>query len=962
MNTKRALALLLSLIMVFGMLPASVSATGTEDCIYLSVSFDGKYIDDKYGDPIVYLPVPLDDIAAVDLTAYGLDNMRFDSDNDGVYDTTALQLLIYAHEEIYGGNWSEVTFDALPGSSYFRGGIFGFTENLVYFHNGGFPVDKSQESDTMTVGATSDRIVLEAGDFLDVASFSCYSFLWDQAGGFHLFADAYGNYVHDYTAQAGEALPVKLMHSFCDLMFGQAWTNDAADYEIYYGTNFGIAEGSVFTDGSGWAEITFPAAGTYYLWCDGDHGRDHSTHSACDYCLATGEPCIVSAPAYAKVTVTGNQVSEQTRYPQNVRAVLDATMSQLAATVTAPSFGTNAGEWTVFSLARGNYFAKDSSYFSDYYDRIVDTVNTRAAEVGLNGALDKNKSTENSRLIVALSAIGKDATSVGSWNLVEAYSKNGINWIKKQGMNGTIWTLIALDSNNYTTSDSTIRQQCVDSILSLQHNDGGWSLVANKSYTSNVDVTGMTLTALYPYRNQPAVAAACETAITWLSQVQMSTGGFPYGTGETSESCAWAIVALSMWGINPDTDSRFIKNGNSAVDNLLSYYLEDEAMFAHQGTVSNHMATDQACYALVAYDRLVNYDTALFDYSDVTFDVSAQPDQPAENPDEEPAETPVLGTMTASLGLPAQINVGDSFNGVVSVTGWENEAGYKLLDFIVSIPNGVSVTAIAPGSRLSGGELTYNLEAETGKLRVVYFDANQYSDLTVSGTESPAELVTISMQAKDAAAGSKLSFTIAGMSAKRSSDSANEAAMSVVDTASAQGTVNVVNGISYSAVCLYEGDDVDLIPKTKKAVAVTITGVEADSKLTFKSGDKEIAFRYSKEISDKSGVATFVALVDAAIQMEEFVKEANFTIAKEAGETVTFGDSNSDGVINAQDALAAVDTWLRKSGEPSDLQILTINVNGDSRINTFDALGIMEAFVDGSAYGVVTRAATISTK
>ncbi len=961
---KKIVSLLLAVILVFGLLPAMVSAVGTEDCVYLSVSFDGKYIDDQYGDPVVYLPISLEDIAAVDLTEYGLDNMLFDGNEDGIYDTTALQLLIYAHEEIYGGDWSEVTFDAISGSSYFRSGIFGFTENLVYFLNGDFPVDESQQSDYMTVGATSDRIVLEAGDFLDVASFGCYGFVWDQAGGFHLFTDENGTYVHDYTAEAGEAMPVKLMHSFCDLMYGQAWVNDAADYEIYYGSTFGVAEGSVWTDDSGCAEVTFPSAGTYYLWCDGGHSTDDTTHSSCDYYMENGVPCIVSAPAYAKVTVTEQQAPEQPRQPQNVGAVLQATMAQMVEDVPAPGFGTNAGEWTVFSLARGNHLPKTDAYFTGYYNRIVDIVNETAASVDLNGALDKNKSTENSRLIVALSAIGKDATSVGNWNLVEAYSENGINWIKKQGMNGTIWALIALDSNNYATSDTTIRQQCVDSILSLQHDDGGWSLIANKAQTSNVDITGMTLTALYPYRNQPAVAAACAEAIAWLSEAQLTTGGFPYGTGETSESCAWAIVALSTWGINPDTDSRFIKNGNSCVDNLLSYYLEDEAMFAHQGTTSNNMATDQACYALVAYNRLKNDQPALFDYSDVTFDAVTTPETPEKDPEETPndeTQTPVLGKMTASLGLPAQINEGDSFNAVVSVTGWDNAAGYKLLDFIVSIPSGVSVTEISTGSRLSGGDLTYNLEVATGKLRVVYFDANNYSDLTVSGTETPAELVTISMQAANAAAGTNLNFAITGMSAKRSSDSADAAAMSVVDTATAQGVVSVVKGISYSAVCLYTGDDVDLIPSTKKAVAVAITGVEAGSKLTFNNGT-EIAFRYSKEISEKSGVATFVALVDATIAMEEFVKEANFTIAEEAGETITFGDSNTDGVINAQDALAAVDAWLRKTDASADLQILTLNVNGDSRINTFDALGIVEAFVDGADYGVVTKAATISTQ
>ena len=306
----------------------------------------------------------------------------------------------------------------------------------------------------------------------------------------------------------------------------------------------------------------------------------------------------------------------ETRAAQDVTDVLKATMAQLKTTVAEPSFGTNAGEWTVFCLARGEYLSARDDYFADYYAHIEATVNEIAAEVNLNGALHKSKSTENSRLIVALSAIGKDARDVGGWNLVEAYSMGGLSWIQKQGLNGTIWTLIALDSGNYETSDPTIRQQCVASILAAQHDDKGWSLVTAKAQTSNVDITCMTLTALYPYRDRPEVAAACAEAIEWLSSSQLETGGFPYGKGETSESCAWAIVALTTWGINPDTDSRFIKNGKSVVDNLLSYYVEEERMFAHQGSVSNAMATDQACYALVAYDRFLKGKNALCDCSD----------------------------------------------------------------------------------------------------------------------------------------------------------------------------------------------------------------------------------------------------------------------------------------------------------------------------------------------------------
>ena len=1005
-TTKKILSMILAFVLVLGLLPAPAFASGTEDVVYLSISFDSGYIDDKNGDPIAYVPVPMSAIEAIDLTEYGLDNMLFDADGDGNYETTALQLLIYAHEELYGGDWGEVNFDALPGSSYFKGGIFGFTENLVYFINGDFPVDETQQSDYMTVGATSDRIVLEAGDFLDVASFSCFGFLWDQAGGFHLFADENGSYTHDYAATAGEALAVNLQHSFCDLMFGESWVKDASDYEISYGATFGEAEGSVTTDENGDAEITFPNAGTYYIWCEGGIGTDE-THTSCDHYMETGEPCIVSSPAFAKVVVTGGSAestepkptepaptestpteptptestpteptptestptepaptepapTEPPRQAQDVSEVLNATMAMQAATVTQPAFGTNYGEWTVFGLARGGYYDNDNPYFADYYTRIADYVQTTAAQVNKNGALHTTKSTDNSRLIVALSALGADATDVAGWDLVEAYSANGINWIKKQGLNGTMWALIALDSGNYETSDPDLRQALVNQLLAARHDDGGWSLVNAKTQPSNVDITGMTLTALYPYRDQPEVAAACEEAFTWLSESQLDNGGFPYGKGETSESCVWAIVACTAWGINPDTDPRFIKNGNSAVDNLLTYYLEDQAMFEHgRGAGANGMATDQATYGLVAYHRLVNGQTGLYDYSDVTFDFQV------------PGLTQ---TINATLGLPAQVEneVGTAFNAVISVDNWDNEGEFKLVDFVMNIPEGLGVTGVAVGSRFSGGEVSYHLD-EDGSLRCVYFDPNENNSILISGTEFPAELFRVSFEITQEISTEALEISIGGLSIKMNSDSTSEDSMIIVNTdpvvnpdggttGGGSGNVGVVTGLSYSAICLYQGDDVDLIPADKKAVAVAVTGITGGTKVTYNDGTNTVNFLYSPAISAATGIATYVALVDASIQMEEFVDKDNFTLGGLGSAQITFGDANSDTLINAQDALAAVNAWLRKSEEPDDTDILTLNVNGDSRINTFDALGIVEAFVNGGTYGVITKAAILTSR
>ena len=91
-TTKKILSMILAFVLVLGLLPATAFASGAGDVVYLSISFDGKYIDDKNGSPIVYLPVSLADVAAVDLTEYGLDNMLFDADGDGNYDVCGFSI------------------------------------------------------------------------------------------------------------------------------------------------------------------------------------------------------------------------------------------------------------------------------------------------------------------------------------------------------------------------------------------------------------------------------------------------------------------------------------------------------------------------------------------------------------------------------------------------------------------------------------------------------------------------------------------------------------------------------------------------------------------------------------------------------------------------------------------------------------------------------------------------------
>ena len=312
-----------------------------------------------------------------------------------------------------------------------------------------------------------------------------------------------------------------------------------------------------------------------------------------------------------------------------VDAALSSTLAQEKAALTSPDFGS---EWVILGLARSGYLEKGSKYFNDYYTRVAayaSKATKNAQELGAPaGALHLVKCTENSRLIIALSALGRDARSVGECDLTAPYEK--FSWIEGQGLNSVVFALIALDTVGYETKDTTIRQQCISYILGRQLSDGGWNYQEDAA-TSDPDMTAMSLQALANYQEQEKVQAAVSAAVGRLSAMQNSDGSYTSYEAVNSESISQVIAACAALGIDPHTDSRFVKNGKSAVDALLTFYNTEKRAFHHtmkdkDGNPADvdGMATEQAAYAMTAYQRLLmNGKTSLYDMSDVAKDCAA---------------------------------------------------------------------------------------------------------------------------------------------------------------------------------------------------------------------------------------------------------------------------------------------------------------------------------------------------
>ena len=276
-----------------------------------------------------------------------------------------------------------------------------------------------------------------------------------------------------------------------------------------------------------------------------------------------------------------------------------------------PSVGSTGGEWMVIDITRAG-----GSCPEGYYDNVIKYVKDNILD---GEKLHRAKSTDNSRVILGLTSAGYDVTDVAGHNLLKGLTD--MTYLKKQGINGPIWALIAFDSHDYDipAGGDVTRDSLIETILAAQHNDGGWSLSAAVDKPSDPDMTGMALQALAPYYNTNVdVKTAVDKSLEYLSKTQSSSGGFGSIDGKCTESCAQVIVALTALGIDPETDSRFVKNGMSVVDAMCTFAVEGGG-FAHvpNGTL-NGMATEQGQYALAAYYRMLDGKTSLYDMTDVT--------------------------------------------------------------------------------------------------------------------------------------------------------------------------------------------------------------------------------------------------------------------------------------------------------------------------------------------------------
>lgn len=238
--------------------------------------------------------------------------------------------------------------------------------------------------------------------------------------------------------------------------------------------------------------------------------------------------------------------------------------------------GSVGGEWLIISKSRGY----DKTNFETYYNNLCNLVKEK------NGDIDRKYSTY-SRIIIALTAIGKDPTNVAGYDLTTKLSD--YDKVTAQGLNGTIFAIIATKCGGYKNNQC---ENYLSLLLSKQNADGSFSL----NGTGDVDVTAMALQALSFYSYRENVRTAIDKGLNWLDN----------NSNDSSESYAQVLVAYTSLGDIVSKDKI-----DNVYNSLMSYAVDGG--FCHKKNEGfNQIASEQASYAVVAYERYNQGKTALY--------------------------------------------------------------------------------------------------------------------------------------------------------------------------------------------------------------------------------------------------------------------------------------------------------------------------------------------------------------
>ena len=201
----------------------------------------------------------------------------------------------------------------------------------------------------------------------------------------------------------------------------------------------------------------------------------------------------------------------------------------------------------------------------------------------LDLAVKRGKTAYIPGAIRTVAAMGLDVTDFAGHDLMDALRKPELVEADEDRLDMLI-DLDAAGDVGKTDEFNALREQLLTEALARQQSSGEFRYTSKwpaelkqKGVDDEPDrfdyilLTAKSVQALAPYQNRKDVSAAIDKALTYLSEQQLSSGGFvKYGDEDVEEDAA-VLEMLAALGIS-FTDERFTEDGHTVLDGMMGWY------------------------------------------------------------------------------------------------------------------------------------------------------------------------------------------------------------------------------------------------------------------------------------------------------------------------------------------------------------------------------------------------------
>ena len=215
-----------------------------------------------------------------------------------------------------------------------------------------------------------------------------------------------------------------------------------------------------------------------------------------------------------------------------------------------------------------------SGFYDEYLQALADW---------LDLAVKRGKTAYIPGVIRTVAAMGLDVTDFAGHDLMDALRKPELVEADEDRLD-MLMDLDAAGDAGKKDEFSALREQLLTEALARQQSSGEFRYTSKwpaelkqKGVDDEPDrfdyilLTAKSVQALAPYQNRKDVSATIDKALTYLSEQQLSSGGFvKYGDEDVEEDAA-VLEMLAALGISL-TDERFTRDGHTVLDGMMGWY------------------------------------------------------------------------------------------------------------------------------------------------------------------------------------------------------------------------------------------------------------------------------------------------------------------------------------------------------------------------------------------------------